>query len=273
MKKLKFWHIAIIVLMMLVLVPFNSSFAFGQSSYDVNTLLKLSDQECLSVLCEQGLELPEAYQNDTVYTSQVVKQILSDYQNGIVNPDHILYNYTELVILAENIYETIGIASKDAKSLIVPSAYTLQDSTVIGTWSDSYLNYNCYGYAIGQTSNYVNPGYYSNKSFSMSLTISQMADLVVADLDSLGYWAISSTTKPSSLASYEQLICIRKGTVDYHFMRGNYTATVWNHKPGQTNPLNWKYTTPGYKVWTNEYSYQNVSYAGSTTYDSTVYYC
>lgn len=36
--------------------------------------------------------------------------------------------------------------------------------------------------------------------------------------------------------------------------------------------MHWNYASPGYKVWTNEYSFQNVNYAGAITYNSTVYY-
>ena len=50
------------------------------------------------------------------------------------------------------------------------------------------------------------------------------------------------------------------------------SVSVWKHKPGGTNPLKWNYSSPGYTTWTNEYSYQNVAYAGDTTYTSTVYY-
>lgn len=260
--------------MVLALIPVNSVFAQPKSSIDIGAMLKMTDQDVLSSMLNKGLELPSSYQEDMVYTAHVVKLILSDYKKGVGSPDNIPYNYTELVSLAQNIYRTIGIASRDSYLMNVQATtYTLQDSTVIGSWSDSYLNYNCYSYSLGKTSNAVDPGYYSGGSFSMSLSISAMATLVQNDLGVLGYWSTKTTTKPSSLNSYEYLICIRKGSEDYHFMRSGSTNTsLWRHKPGRTNPLKWKYSSPGYKTWTNENSRYNVCYSGSVTYNSSIYY-
>lgn len=153
----------------------------------------------------------------------------------------------------------------------VTASYTLVNSTVIGSWSNTYTEYNCYGFSIGNHV-YKDPGYHSNQSFSMSLPIASMADLVIADLNALGYWALKTTTKPSSLNSYEKVVAIRKGSDDYHFMKGDTSGNDWTHKPGGTNPLRWNYSSPGATIWTNEYSYFNISSPGTLTYNSTIYY-
>lgn len=150
------------------------------------------------------------------------------------------------------------------------NSYSLVDSTVVGSWNDSYLYYNCYGYSIKKYNNLDNPGDYSGQSFSISMSVDQIAHLVQDDLDFLGYWSSKSTTRPTSLASWEQAICVRKGTYDYHFMR--YTVAKWYHKPGNTNPLKWNYASPGYKIWTNECSFMNIAYAPTITYNSQIYY-
>ena len=227
-------------------------------------LAPLSGEAQLEVLLNNGLQLPDGLKKDA-YTASAVNTIVADIQRGVTSADRIPYNYTELAELAKR------VLAVSEKSAAVTASYTLKDSTVLGSWSDSYLNYNCYGYAIG-VQVFQNPGYHSNQSFSMSLPIASMADLVVSDLDVLGYWGYKTSTKPTSLSSYQRLIAIRKGSVDYHFMKGTTSADYWTHKPGGTNPLTWNYTSPGYKTWTNEYSYYNTSYQGNITYDSSIYY-
>ena len=237
-------------------------YPYDYTDLSIEELNEKSGKECIQILEGYGLVLSETYEKDEQLAEESIKTIIKDLNSGLLVDGAIPYNYTELVQLAEQV---ISIAETyDAR-------YTLQNSNVLGSWSDSYLNYNCYGYAIGQTSKFVNPGYYSNSSFSMNLSISAMADLVVKDLDKLGYNAYKTTTKPSSLSSWEKVICIRKGSSDYHFMKGNST-TYWTHKPGNTNPLSWKYSTPSYTTWTNEYSYKNVAGSATTTYNSSIYY-
>ncbi|CAM3324961.1 MULTISPECIES: hypothetical protein [Paenibacillus] len=231
----------------------------------IEKLTRLSGEELLDTLLENGLILPEAFEQDE-YTVNAVKTIVADIQRGVTTADRIPYNYTELAELAKRI---LDISVQNNISAL--ANYTLKDSTVIGTWSNSYTGYNCYGYSIG-VHVFQNPGYHSKQSFNMNLSIASMADLVVDDLEVLGYWGYKTATKPSSLANYERVVAIRKGSVDYHFMKGTTTASDWTHKPGGTNPLRWNYSSPGYKTWTNEYSYNNVSYQGDTTYNSSIYY-
>lgn len=240
----------------------------AQSKVGVWELSQLTDQEALAELLKSGLELPAAYDKNDPYTAEVVKRILLAYRDGAYGPDHIPYSYTELVKLAQNVYKVIDVPDIVIQSTPIEN---LQDSTVIGSWSSSYLGYNCYGYAISTNDN-KNPGYYSNQTYSASLSISQIADLIIADLDVLGYSAIKTTTKPSSIPSGEYLIAVRKGADDYHVMKADTSASIWKHKPSISQPLFWNYTTPGYKVWTNEHSRNGYNYAGEITYNSTIYY-
>lgn len=235
---------------------------------DSLSFVELEEKEGVEILAElenAGLKLPEAYQQDRILAASSVKMILSDMKAGKLN-DIIPYNYTELVELAKE----VGHIANDYGKTFVARASALQDSTLYGTWSDSYLNYNCYGHAIGKHV-FKNPGYYSGQKFSMSLSIQSMAKLVVDDLASLGYTSYYKTTKPSTLKSYEKVIAIRKGTADYHFMKGQ-TTTNWTHKPGNTNILKWNYTSPNQKIWTNECVFKGTYYSSDTTYNSTIYY-
>lgn len=66
------------------------------------------------------------------------------------------------------------------------AAYTLQDSTVYGSWSESFLNYNCYAYSVGRTDDFYWPGKFSNVpnkyDFDISDSIYSLACDVKADL-------------------------------------------------------------------------------------------
>ncbi len=90
-------------------------------------------------------------------------------------------------------------------------------------------------------------------------------------MEALGYTAYKTTTKPTSLGNFKKVMCVRKGTSDYHFMKG-VSLTNWRHKPGTTQPLHWLYNNPGYKNWTNENWVYDVYHTGTTTYTSTIYY-
>lgn len=65
----------------------------------------------------------------------------------------------------------------------------LSDSEVIGSWSASYNDYNCYGYAI-RTYETRTPGNYSGANpggYSISMTASILADYTIKDLEVKGY--------------------------------------------------------------------------------------
>lgn len=114
----------------------------------------------------------------------------------------------------------------------------------------------------------------SNTPFSIYFSVSEMADIVLKDLDSMGYWGYKTTTKPTSTPDqWFKVICIRKDTsnVDFHFMKAN-TLNSWAHKPGATQPLNWKYASPGAKIWTNERIDKGQALPGTITYESEIYY-
>ena len=102
-----------------------------------------------------------------------------------------------------------------------------------------------------------------------------MADDVLVDLSRQGYWGYKTTTKPAKLPDkYFRLICIRKNTsnIDYHFMKKYSSVDSWAHKPGGTQPLKWKYSSPGTKAWTNECVYKGIAYSPTIEYNSTIYY-
>lgn len=250
------------------------------SNMNSKTLTMMSENECLEFITINGISIPNEFIND-IEIGAFVKEIITTI---VINPDYeFSYNYNVTHEFANNIKNlvnnSLGISEdeffKDPQML---SRYTLQDSTVIGPWDSSYYNYNCYAFAIGRTEQppeystlfQYQPGDFSGDYFSLSLTISQMAEVVKEDLQTLGYSNITIHNSMPSYQTYDKLIAMRRGTFDYHFMK--YDSGDWNHKPGRTAVLHYNYEPTDNRIWTNEYSIYNQSYSGNTTYDSSIYF-
>lgn len=199
--------------------------------------------------------------------------ILQSLYEDAQNQTPAVYNYKAMSDLYNEIREKIPF-----KTINYPffplAAYSLINSTKYGSWSDSFSIYNCYGYSINKQQ-WLRPGQLSGYSFSLSMPISEMAQLVIHDLNATlnGDWSIYKTTsKPASIPSGGMVISIRKGTRDFHFMKAVSSTSTWRHKPGGTNPLTWNYTSPTSKIWTNEHVIRDIAYESTVTYDSTLYY-
>ncbi len=52
----------------------------------------------------------------------------------------------------------------------------------------------------------------------------------------------------------------------------NETLNSWSHKPADTQPLKWNYTSTGAEIWSNECVENGVVYAPTVTYESEIYY-
>lgn len=96
-----------------------------------------------------------------------------------------------------------------------------------------------------------------------------------------GYGDVSVySSEPSNIQLWQTLICIRKGSSDYHFMKYDKLSQAWYHKPGGTAPLKYLHH-PEDIIWVSEYSSNGVCYNADdqlamgyslTTYTSEVYY-
>jgi hypothetical protein len=182
-----------------------------------------------------------------------------------------VYNYQPI----QELYNRLLIAHGGTKELSSSNSfrqrYTLADSTQYGSWSNAFRNYNCYAFGLHKTY-WLHPGDLSGGGFSQGLSISQMANLVIRDLEEIGFTAFKTTTKPSSFGGANIILSIRKGSSDFHVMRADRYTSLWRHKPSWTQPLTWNYSSPGYKTWTNEHIIYGIAYPSSTTYTSTIYY-
>lgn len=270
----------IVALMFVFLLMFGFSAitacAEETDSITKDDLLAMNKSELLETLVDNGLILPEDYATHRDLAESFVYEYTPLIIDGTVDADNGKFNYDQSNEMLHNlgsVLAELGFVTSNAR--LVRSTYTLQNSTAIGSWSNTYTNYNCYAYAIGKTSG-LQPGTLSGEYFSVRMSVSSMADVVLADLETEGYWGMKTTTKPTSLPDeYFKVIAIRKDTDnrDYHFMR-LYSSSLnsWSHKPADTQPLKWNYSSPNAATWTNEYVEYGNAYPATVDYESTIYY-
>lgn len=206
----------------------------------------LTGSQCIEYIQSKGVEVPQELSGQTDIGSFVKSVIMT----CVVNPDYSFhYNYFATQEFVQNIQSIINDARiKDNFNqglTATASSYTLQDSTVYSDVNVEY--YNCYAYSIGRTE-YPNeydtafqyqPGDFSNTDFDIDMSIFTIAQIVKADLNALGYYDVLVSSVKPEVDSNAKLICVRKGTIDYHFMK--YDSGVWYHKPGNTAILKYKY--------------------------------
>jgi hypothetical protein len=183
-----------------------------------------------------------------------VRKVLEDLHE---DPDaRFIFNSDELLEFAEKIqqayWDETNYSPLMSREWVESTTNILQDNEVVGEWTDDYLDYNCYAYAIGYERD-LQPGQLvweeETQEFGTYVlgvtgkTVAQLAELVRCDLLIQGYVINTiSTMKPNVVVSeHDKLICIRKDIVneDYHLMRLDSDG-YWYHKPGVSNPL--KYT-------------------------------
>ncbi|MBR2669203.1 MAG: hypothetical protein IKE36_05330 [Solobacterium sp.] len=243
---------------------------------DFDALLEMSASEQYEFLISHGLVLSASMQNEELsFKEEMVSWAIQDiHDKGVlVNRLYGDRNIYELQLSVVKTLSSLGyIPDEKTQSL----RYTLQDSTILNTWNNNYMNYNCYAYALGYTY-WMQPGEYAGYTYSSSLSASDVADYVISDLNARNCWAYKQQAKPFSLPdSYCKVIVIRKMSAppyDFHFMKGTSSnLNYWSHKPGISQPLKWNYSSPGYKVWTNEGATYNNPIAPTYTYNSTTYY-
>lgn len=176
----------------------------------------------------------------------------------------------------------ITVATAIILSTLSASAAGLKDSVAIGSWIESYKNYNCYAYALGLTDKSYGPGEfaYGACTFAYADTIAKIASDVKADLMSTGTNGLNNkcvkmtTVCPTSVPTGYSCICVRKGTnsyrSDYHFMK--YDNGSWYHKPGGTQPLRYLRELSSTQAWTNECVNASGYHESTISYTGTIYY-
>ena len=278
-KKICFLALVCILLSLFVaMMLFTSNNVIYQAYAEDNLQSQLAERNCISYVKELGISIPEEF-TDSDNLEPLIRDIIEsvkDNSNAIFP-----YSYSTTLDFAEEIKSAIHSEGNSAEqNLSTPTRYTLQDSTLYS--NSGWLNYNCYAYSIQRDENppeystikQYQPGDFSGEPFSVSLDIDEMAMVVESDLQALGCYDISTYSYIPSVETWESLICIRKGSWDYHFMRYDQTTDEWFHKPGFTAILKYNYEPSNDRIWIGEYvdSSGVAHYSSGLTYDSDIYF-
>lgn len=278
-----------------------------------NTLPKLSelsDEECMRFLEENDIEMPPIFLSESAWLT-FARSIIAQVEG---NPDMVIpYNAYVMQHCVSEIKDAVnayyGVSEINVYAN-VRSNDVSPSSTVYGSWTDDYMEYGCYVYAIDYYIRYeteygdsleYDPGHiwwigngnsYADYYFNRVANAETIADLVVLDLQELGYTVtIRSTTRPNTTVnSHTKLICLRKDNdgvptgddsngemtywYDYHMMKLGADG-YWYHKPSQTNPLRYNYTPSNDRIWVKEgyqgYDQEYYCHPG-ITYESEIWF-
>lgn len=270
------------VLLMFVMV-LSASRPMQASAENAVLLSEMSVEECVAFLKENGIQIPGEVEDEWAWGSfakDIIAQVeLNPNKNFVVEHSVVaeFVNDIKEVVAAYYNMDT-NVSQAQTRSTII-----LRDNTVCGDWDDSYMSYNCYGYAIGYHV-FKNPGYHAGKSLALLATIDEVVDLVEEDLETLGcsIMTISTTIPTVTVFEHTRLICVRQDEdirfngislyLDYHFMKLSEDG-YWYHKPGQTIPLRYHYTPSNDKEWISEGKSETGEFQDlDVTYEGTIYF-
>lgn len=230
-------------------------------------------------------------QYNQVYINSLINEVFNALDNDI-NAEF-AYNFSLSQELAYQIkdfyYSYYSIDTSKQINEKEQLRYTLQYSSIqnsngewnhsSGVWNNRYSGYNCYAFSIDR---YESDYYYSpiidyhyqpsdfcdNYSISdlgeiindvddENHNISDLANIVEKDLEAIGYYNISKLDSPNyNLASNQRMICVRKGSTDYHFMKYDSETNAWYHKPGGNVIMKYDFIPNNTDSWNNErYNY------------------
>ena len=120
-------------------------------------LSEMSEEQCLDFIVEKGVAIPQEYAN-LPDLGGYVKWVIETVE---ANPQYeFAYSYSVLHDFTEDIRNTVTselsqtTAQGDAPAAAA-TAYTLQDSTQYGAWSDNFSKYNCYIYMLSDVQIYM----------------------------------------------------------------------------------------------------------------------
>lgn len=241
----------------------------------IDKLESLNRNERMEYLIKEGLELPQAYKGRIEYTNELIERLLQDIKNGYINSEVERFNDRSLNELCDQLLSIVDNDSTEKNQLMkgddLLRDYGLRDSRTIGSWRDSYLRYNCYAYALNMRDR-IGIGDYSNQVWKSWMSVSHTADIVIDDLRNMGFTSYKTYRAGDKIYARADVIALRVGPDDYHFMKDVYRERDWEHKPGSSQPLSWNYSSPESRVWTNEAVIDGRYYPENTRYDSHVVY-
>ena len=236
------------------------------------------------------------YDYDILMTAAIADEDVAEYVLDVVNKVKVNYEYSDVFGFVGNqmFFDSIAAATKQhygityttLKQRVSAARYVLQDSAMIGSWSDSFESYDCYSYVLGRTGGIGRmPGFMTGqdaytREYLKSGKFDQIAGFVVGDLKELGKCCTGYTKSlptTSSLNSFSGVMCLRMTsssllTPDFHFMGYYKSVGQWRHKPGATAVLRYLYSPVKSRIWTNENVKADGAHAGTREYTSDIYY-
>lgn len=262
-------------------------------------LSEMTEEACMNFLTENGIEIPE-YLIGTSQCGTLVKDTIQLIEE---EPDYPVYmnnregnRFVKSIQRAVNAYYGIDLNTY-VRSSSLPQ-YVLQDSLVQdeegnwvstgGVWNPIWRQYNCYAYAIHRTEQPLfyddtdNPTQYyigdfigiDTSGLEIMKDVSKLATYVKLDLEAIGCQHVELHTEIPSITDDQELICVRSGDYDYHFMRYDPETDAWYHKPGDNAIMKYKYTPSNDREWTAECSFEGRTMEGNRNllYDNPIYY-
>lgn len=277
----------ILITILLISVFSLSATALPTENYDFPDF---TEEDALTFVENHNIDIPIKLSRSNDLGEFTLSLILQSYYN----PDiEFCFNYGETQRYAENIRDTVALYVNLATvpSVASTETYQLQYNKVMdadGNWVTSggyfdtkWLYYNCYAYAINRAEQ---PQFYSSAPlmqyqpgnmsgagrFGDCATINELAVLVKADLEAMGYSNISLSETIPTINSSQRLICVRMSCGDYHFMYYDIETNAWYHKPGNTAVLRYNYVPSNSRIWYVESSTPNGESYTDDYYDSDI---
>lgn len=259
------------------------------SASETASTASFSDEECLDFLAQHSITIPDGFYVEEECIS-FVQYVLTTLE---ANPSAtFVFNSKALIDFAaaiQNAYlEANNYSYLMPCDLVGSTSNILRYNQVVGSWSDSYENYNCYAYAIGHNE-WIHPGELDwvamgnekeDYIYNETANVYTIANWICDDLESKGYTvdAMTSTMPSTTVNSHKRLICVRKDqdTKDFHLMKLESDG-YWYHKPGESNPLRYTSILSSSYVWIQE-AYFKINgvnlYLTDTdmTYESLIYF-
>lgn len=245
-----------------------TSNARASSVYD---FANITEEESLQFLEDHNINIPEDFQDYSdlgSFVQGIIQLVYSDPSYEFV------FNYNVTLDFANEIKSNVIPYLNDQVSVLAnASDYSLQYNTVQdengnwvtqgGAWNNKWKNYNCYAFAINRSEQsqfypsrrQYQPGDMSGSGrFSRWISIEKLANIVKDDLLAMGYTGVELSTTIPQINSDEELICVRRGDTDYHFMKYDLETDYWYHKPGDSAVLRYNDVPSKSAVWYGEAS-------------------
>lgn len=271
--------ISISVLLFILVTTLTLTLVVGRSSF---AIAATSEKDLEQVLKDNGINVPEEIKSVSGWEEIVEKFVNESSPNAYRS-----FSYNKTYEFFEELSQKNSLL---AEPLNYYSTYQLQDSLVqnqSGDWvsNDGYFkqvweNYNCYAYSINRVEQ---PNFYSSfrqyqpgdfvkngQEYYMGMSVYNLANIIKPDLEAMGMSNVNIFDYIPSLEDNQELICVRVGSQDYHFMRYDKQTDAWYHKPGSTAVLKYKYIPSNDRIWTNEYSWYGSENSGTIEYDSDI---